>query len=89
MKKVFYIQIDRDKNGFPYLAEAIETEPLEEPSFWGDGADAYAFRQLRDSQRYLEGWDVIGCDFPNGQEIAMVIEENGSINSIYISMEIA
>ena len=89
MKKVFYIQIDTDKNGFPCSAEAIELEPLEESNFWGIGATAHAIRQLRESQRYLEGWDVIGCDFPNGQEMAMVIEENGAINSIYVSMEIA
>lgn len=88
MKKVFYIQKNLDKNGFPCSAKAIAEEPLGESSFWGDGAVAHAIRQLMDSQRYLEGWDVIRCDFPNGQEMAMVIEENGAINSIYISMEV-
>lgn len=89
MKRVFYIQIDNDEHGVPSLAKAIEDTPLDEPNILGDGAAAHAFRQLKETQRYLDGWDVIGCDFPNGQEVAMVIEENGAINSIYVSMEIA
>ena len=87
MKRVFCIQIDTNEHGVPSLAKAIEDTPLDVPNIWDDGAAAHAFRQLKESQRYLDGWDVIRCDFPNGQEMAMVIEENGAINSIYVSMD--